>query len=599
MMKCMKWGGAILAVVVALLVAGALDSSFAQAQGSPQTVVVKKEATAAKPDEAKKPEGPKPGEEKSFEDTVKDMEAIKGLFTFYRKADEDKVLMEILPEQLDKVFLFSGTVDRATGERGLYSSQQAGEFPFYFRRIGKSIQFVIKNSNFTAPTGTPQERFMERSFPDSILSSAKILSKPHPERKSVLVDVSEFFLKDLPGIAPGLNQVYAPTVYHFDKGDSFLGTIKAFPENVLVELTLHYATDNPRRPSVTLPDARSVPIVVKYDLSALQDTGYKPRVADDRVGHFINVQQDFASDHPSSPYVRYIHRWQLEKADPTAKLSPPKKPIVFWIENTVPVEYRAWMKEGVLLWNKAFEKIGIQNAIEVKQMPDNADWDPADTRYNTLRWFAGTDATFAIGLSRANPFTGQIYDADIGFSEGLFRFKRRQSEEMVEPVTTAQAAEQEPVWLPTAWQRNPRLLCDLGNGLEQQAAFAVSVLEARGELTPKVEQEVMHEFVVEVVAHEVGHTLGLRHNFRASTLLKPDELNDVAKTEEIGQVASVMDYNPLVVAAKGEKQGRFLTGKVGPYDDWAIEYAYKPIEGDEKGELDKIASRVADPTVPY
>ena len=598
MTKYAKWSRVLLASIAAFFVAGAFGMSAALAQDAPQTVVVKKEAGAAKPDDAKKTEAPKPAEEKSFDDSVKDMEVIKGLFTFYRKADEDKVLLEIQPDQLDKVFLFSGTVDRAIGERGLYSSQQAGEFPFYFRRIGKTIQMVNKNTNFTAPHGTPQERFMERSFPDSIVGSAKIASKPHPDRKSVLVDLSELFIGDLPGITAGLNQVYQPTIYHFDKTNSFLGTVKAFPQNVLIELTLHYATDNARVFSVTLPDARSIPIVVKYDLSALQDTGYKPREADDRVGHFINVQQDFTSDHPSSPYVRNIQRWQLEKSDPAAKLSPPKQPIVFWIENTVPVEYREWMKEGVLLWNKAFERIGIQDAIVVKQMPDDADWDPADTRYSTLRWFAGTDATFAIGPSRANPFTGQIYDADIGFAEGLLRFTRRQSEESVEPVL-GQTAEDTPLWLPTAWSRNPRLLCDMGNGIEQQAAFAVSLLDARGELTPEVEQKVMHEFMVEVVAHEVGHTLGLRHNFRASILLKPDELNNVAKVDEIGQTASVMDYNPLVVAGKGEKQGHFLTPTLGPYDYWAIEYAYKPIEGDEKAELSRIASRVADPAVPY
>src|SRR5712692_10517120 len=109
----------------------------------------------------------------------------------------------------------------------------------------------------------------------------------------------------------------------------------------------------------------------------------------------------------------------------------------------------------------------------------------------------------------------------------------------------------------------------------------------------------MKECVEEVIAHEVEHTLGLRHNFRASTLLKEDELNNVAKTEEIGQTASVMDYNPIIVAAKGAKQGHFLTPTIGPYDEWAIEYAYKSIPGDEKAELAKIASRVADPAVPY
>ncbi|PYM12419.1 MAG: hypothetical protein DME18_11475 [Verrucomicrobia bacterium] len=125
------------------------------------------------------------------------------------------------------------------------------------------------------------------------------------------------------------------------------------------------------------------------------------------------------------------------------------------------------------------------------------------------------------------------------------------------------------------------------------------MLEARGGLSPAVEQKLMRQFIVEVTAHEVGHTLGLRHNFRGSTILKPDELNDVSKTETLGQSASVMDYNPIIIAAKGEKQGDFVPITLGPYDYWAIEYAYKPIEGDENAELAKVASRAADPMLPY
>ncbi len=551
----------------------------------------------AKGAEAKKPEGQKPGEEKPFDETVKDMEVIRGLFTLYRKADENKLLMELAPDQLNKIFLFAATMDESLGEREFYAAQQVGQFPFFFRAIGKNVQLVMKNTNFVAPEGTPEARFTQRSFPDAILASAKIQSKPHPERKSVLIDVSDLFLSDLPSFTPMLNQVYQPTVYHFDKPNSFLGDVKVFPENVLFEVTLHYATDNPRTFSIALPDARSVPIVLKYEFSSLAETGYKPRLADDRIGHFLTVQQSFASDHPSSPYVRYIHRWQLEKADRTAKLSPPKQPVVFWLENTIPVEYRDWIREGALLWNKAFERIGFKDAIVVKQQPDHADWDPADTRYSTIRWFAGVDATFAIGPSRANPFNGQIYDANIGISEGLVRNARRFGEEFAGAVLAR--GSQRPVVLPTWWNRDPGSECEYAQGLVQQVGMGLDVLDARGDLTPEVEQKLMHQYIVEVVAHEVGHTLGLRHNFRASTLLKLGDLNNVEKTEQIGQSASVMDYNPIVLAPKGEKQGDFVPTTLGPYDYWAIEYAYKPIERDEKAELEKIASRVADPTLPY
>ena len=586
-------------LAAALLLAGVLlPASAAAEKGAERLKSNARSKPAPKPDE-KKPDAPKGDEDKPFDEIVKDMEVIKGLFTFYRKAEENRILMEILPEQIDKTFLFAATVDQSVGERGLYAAQMGGSFPFSFRKVGKNIQWIIRNPNFTAQQGTPAARATARSFPNGILASAKVKAKPHPDRKSLLIDVSDLLVGDLPGFANVLKEVYKPSDYGFDRGNSSVAAVKAFPDNVLVDVWLHYTSGNPKTQSATLPDERSIPIVVKYELSALKDTGYKPRLADDRVGHFLNVQQDFTSDHPSSPFVRYIHRWQLEKSDPAAPLSPPKQPIVFWLENTVPLEYREWMTEGVLLWNKAFEKIGFKDAIVVKQMPDDADWDPADTRYNTIRWFAGVDASFAIGPSRANPFTGQIYDADIGFSEGIIRSVRRQGEEFIAPVLPQPASQKPEALLPAWWRDQAGAWCDYADGLAQQAAFGVSVLESRAALTPEVETKLMRQFIIEVTAHEVGHTLGLRHNFRASTILKPEELNDVSKTESLGQSASVMDYNPVIIAAKGEKQGDFVPVTLGPYDYWAIEYAYRQVDGDEKAELGKVASRAADPWLPY
>src|SRR5437867_7344094 len=295
------------------------------------------------------------------------------------------------------------------------------------------------------------------------MGAAKLQSQPHQERKGLLIDVSELLIKGLPGFAQGLSQAYQPTNYSFDKEKSAVRDVKDFAENCRIELMLHYQTDNPRTFSVTMPDPRSVPLVVQYEISTLKETGYKPREADDRVGHFLTIHQDFASDRPASPYVRYITRWRLEKTDPSAALSPPKEPIVFWLENTIPVEYRDAIKEGTLLWNKAFEKISFKDAVVVKQQPDSVDWDAADTRYNTIRWFAGVDATFAIGPSRANPFTGQIYDADIGFSEGIIRSVRRQGEEFIAPVIPP--AQPPALNLPAWWRDQAGAYCDYADGL--------------------------------------------------------------------------------------------------------------------------------------
>jgi len=480
-----------------------------------------------------------------------------------------------------------------------------GSFPFTFHQSGKSIQWVLKNTTFTATNGTPAARATERSFPNGLLGSTKILSQPHPDRKSILINISELLVTDLPGFAAVLKDVYKPGDYKFDKGNSAVANAKAFPENVLFEVALHYTCDNPKVGSLTLPDTRSVPLVVKYDFSAIKETGYKSRLADDRVGHFLTVHEDFSSDHPATPFVRHIHRWQLEKSDPSAALSVPKQPIVFWLENTIPAEYRDSMREGALLWNKAFEKIGFRDAIIVKQQPDDADWDPADSRYSTIRWFAGVDASFAIGPSRANPFTGQIYDADIGFSEGIIRSVRRQADEFFQPTLPGAHATDamggagaSEAATPFGWCRNIRYMCEYADGLAQQAAFGMNVIDSRGDWSPEVEQKLMHEYLVEVTAHEVGHTLGLRHNFRASSMLRADELMDLEKTSEIGQSGSVMDYNPIVIAPKGKKQGNFVPVTLGPYDFWAIEYAYKPCVN-EKEDLAKIAARSAEPQLAY
>ena len=539
----------------------------------------------------------KPGKDKAFAELIKDMRTFEGLFTFYRDSADEKTYMEIKPEQMDSIFLIAVTIDRATGERGLYAAAQAGDGPIMFRQRGKTVQLILKNSSFTATPGTPEARMTERSFADAILGTAKILSAPHPERKSVLVDVSDLIMGDLPGFAPTLNEVYKPSVYRYDKEASFLGAPQTFPENVLLSATLHYRTDNPKVPSVALPDARSIPIEIRYEISALKNTGYVPRLADDRVGHFLNVRQDLSNDRSVTPEVRNVARWHLEKADPDAAVSAPKEPIVFWLENTVPEEYRDHVRDGILLWNKAFERIGFKDAVVVKQQPDTADWDPADTRYNTIRWFAGVNAAFAQGPSRANPFTGQIYDADIRFSESMTRFLRTYGREFVDPVSLG--TEDFSLPISAGWNRQASMLCTYQDGLVEQAAFAAGVLQARGGLSPEMEKKLIRQFLVEVTAHEVGHTLGLRHNFRASTMLDADELMNVSVTSERGQSGSIMDYNPYVVAAKGEEQGDFVPTTLGPYDYWAIEYAYKPIAGDEAPELKKIASRAPEPDLTY
>jgi hypothetical protein len=366
----------------------------------------------------------------------------------------------------------------------------------------------------------------------------------------------------------------------------------------------------------------------------LPEDGYQPRLADDRVGHFLSVVKDFNSDNRDTSFLRYVNRWRLERADTDPKnkdkLSPPKKKIVFWIEKSVPDEYRAFVREGILEWNKAFEKIGFRDAIEVRQQ-ENEDFDPEDINYNTFRWIT-TDRGFAMGPSRVNPLTGEILDADIIFDASMVRFYKQENQLFKGETGLGPASPIEAIRRGDhlnalfdlrakagGWDERPddprsRLqnqlwairqgVCQCGAHMSNELGIALMAMAERGLLKPgeKVPDELIGQAIKDVTMHEVGHTLGLRHNFKASTMLKNEQLHDIAITRKQGLVGSVMDYAPVNLAPKGVKQGDYFTTTIGPYDYWAIEYAYKPLTGGVEGEyeeLKKVATRCAGSGLDY
>lgn len=585
-------------------------------QPSPAAPTASPAAQATAPAEAKKPAQPEPPKEKAFADVVKDAQVIKGLFTLYRT--DEKVFLEILPEQLEKIYLVSMTIDSGIGERGFYAAAMAGEAPFVFHKQGKNVQLVVKNTRFIADNG-PMQRAVARSFSDSILGITKVESLPHPERKSILIDLGAFMLTDLPMVSYNLEATFR-IPYRFDPKNSTFGTVKAFPQNVEIETLAHYATERPPLPPMlpagapppplppppaNIPDVRSMLFHLRYSISERPQTGYRPRLADARVGYFVNAIEDYSDDNRSTTTKRFVNRWHLEKKDPSAALSPPKQPIVFWLENTIPVKYRDAIRDGILMWNKAFERIGFQNAIEVKQQPDDADWDPGDTRYSTIRWFAGyPDPGFAQGPSRTDPATGQIYDADIRFSEAMTRFSRREVNEHINPAAMPWEYSAPRAFVAPWSALNAHYQCDFATGAVRDAEFAFDLLEARG-MDPNGSEadKFIKDFLRAIAAHEVGHTLGLRHNFRASTIHSFEQAQDAGVTARDGLTGSVTDYIPTNIAARGARQGEYHQSTLGPYDCWAIEYAYKPIDAPsmegELTELRKIASRAAEPQLAY
>src|SRR6185369_14144402 len=194
--------------------------------------------------------------------------------------------------------------------------------------------------------------------------------------------------------------------------------------------------------------------------------------------YFLTVIKDFSDKNDPEHFVRYINRWRLEKADSTAKLSPPKEPIIFYIEKTVPVNLRPYVRAGIEDWNKAYEKLGFDNAIEVRQQREDDEWDPEDVRYNTFRWITAS-AGFAMGPSRVNPLTGQILDADIIFDADFVTHWKDEYETFTPQSVAAMTGGpldlpsylEEMGKVPDYLRQNHMCRCDLHQGLSRELAF--------------------------------------------------------------------------------------------------------------------------------
>ncbi|MFN6483294.1 MULTISPECIES: zinc-dependent metalloprotease [unclassified Nostoc] len=557
-----------------------------------------------------------------FNGNFNKIDKLEGLFTLYCSEDSGKVFLELQPEQLNKDYLAIVTLESGVGESGIYSGLPLSDFLFYFRRVNNRLHFVVRNVKFR--TGSrPEQRSLARSFSDSVLSSLQIATID-PNSQNILIDLNELLMQDFPGLT-SLLKYSLQADYRLDARKSYFGDVNSFPENVEIDSIYGFSSLEGSN-LVTVPDSRALTLKVHYSFSQLtENNGYIPRLADDRVGYFVTAFQDFSNNNPHESFGRYINRWHLEPSDPNAPLSPPKKPIVYWIENAVPLEYRQAIREGVLMWNKAFEKAGFQNAVEVQQMPDDADWKPADVHYNTIRWFNSLDAGFARGPMRVNPFTGEILDADIIVDASMVRLIQQEYRALMEenssPSTNScqeKAGEHKDARKFVdkdrffALSSSALFSSEFCYGVESsnQAAIGALALSILPNATPSSEtmKEYVHQYLRSLIAHEVGHTLGLRHNFHGSTMLAPQELNNTEITHTKGLVGSVMDYLPVNIAPQGVQQGDYFPGVIGPYDEWAIEYGYKRnpsaaletiIPESEKSFLEQIALASPQPELSY
>lgn len=510
---------------------------------------------------AKEPEKPK-----TIDDLTKDFTKLQGLFTVYRqqKENSDTVYLELPESSLEHLMLLQITSGSGLGDTSafVFHGQPIADLPINFHKIDSNHLQIIQPNLSHRATSQEAKVGIQRSFPNNILGTFEIKAR-QTERKSVLIEITGFFKSDVGELgqtvdAPGQG-------YMVDYSGATLDTVKDFPENIVIR-TVHKLL----RKSPMDGSPKVVPWAVSFNLSDLPDTGYRPRIGDPRVGYFTVNYEDLTDASKYDPNVNLIQRWHLEKADPSLAISPPKKAIVFYIDNAVPQEYRAAVQKGLLMYNEAFEAVGIRDAIQVKQMPDDADWDIADLRYNTVRWTTGMP--FAIALFRANPVTGEILNAcinmDAGFaSTGLFTF-----DQVIDPAAYARPV-QDP--LKAKWSSR---LCDLnsqGRAIQTIGRYAAELLSPPG--LPFNKKAYIDEYITEVVAHEMGHCLGLRHNFAASTQFTEAQLGNADLVKEHGLGGSVMDYNPFNTAAIGKPGVDYYSQRIGTYDFWAIDYGYRNI----------------------
>ncbi len=544
---------------------------------------------------------------KPFDEIVKGASASTGFFTLWRR--EDKVWLEIPEAALDKPFLLTVNYANSIGERGLYASQMGPSWLASFRRVGRQVQLIALNEKFRAQAeGGAQKLAVAQAFSPSLLASGPQASALHEKRQSFLLDAS-LLLADIPGLSTRLEAAFR-LPYAPDRANSSIVAQRADAGLATLTARLHFATPRipapplapgapPQQLPQTVPDPRSFFLDVVYSFAALPEQPMATRPADPRLGHFTESFTDLGGDLKANPRVHHIKRWRLEKQDPTAALSEPVKPITFWLDKNIPVKYRPVVEEAILEWNKAFEQIGFRNALVVKQQPDEADWDNMDAGHASVRWFLGADVGFNIGPSRADPRTGEIIDADIGLSDAFGRGARRLR---VEDIAQSPASEARLAALTAPWRGEAAALCEDGALAAEEMAFALELLEAREDLapdSPEVEAFV-RSTLKGTMMHEVGHTLGLKHNFKASAGLSLAQLSSKAFTDAHSIANSVMEYVPVNLALKGEPQGGFHRSALGPYDYWAIEYAYKPLTpGREREELAAIAARSTEPALAY
>lgn len=464
------------------------------------------------------------------------LERHEGYLPFFWDASRGRILFEITKLNED-ILYFAGTAKGiGSVELGVDRGASSASTVIYFERVGPRVNVVQRNLKFRALQGNAAlKQGMEESFASSVLAALPIESE---EDGKLTVDATPFLMRDAINIEALLRR-QNQGAYKLDAARSsiYLPKTKAFPKNTEVEVTLTYASDSPGRiVNSVAPDGRALTIRLHHSFLQPPDDGYKPRIGDARIGALGLSFKDYSAPYSTETDTHWVHRFRLEKKDPTARISEPKQPLVYYLDAGIPEPFRSSMREGILWWNAAFEAAGFKNAMVVKD--PTPDMDPMDIRYNFVFWVNRDDRGFSVGGSFSDPRTGEILAARARMDSARIRTISRY------------------------WQSyKPEMPTDGGDNDEGPYLARLNYLLFAAKTQGVTEESLVRLRQALVTAHEVGHTLGFPHAWNSS----------------MNNRASVMEYpSPRLKLTADNKidLSDAFQREIGEFDKFMVRYSY-------------------------